>query len=488
MSFGQYTMNTYSYPQANPYFKGKTPPTPLAKPIDTVSRTIENTVDTFIPETSEETKKSNKKAIIAGSSALVITGLVALLNPKFSSKLINKLKNASNNAGNKLKDSKESYLKSKFHETTQKALNSGVKVLEFSNNVNSAKDVGFKWLCCTNKNFSKVKNETLRNILIKIDKGFVSVMSKFHNGVSKWFDKISKKTVISNYTKASKKMDNYESALKEYGEKLTGEDKKKFDELLTKIKEKREYFSNTQVSERISKQEKSMENLEKDIIEKIKDYKDGFSKDKSKNKDHIKNNMSFWAEEIMMPERNKLEKEGLDVIEELIGNGTDKKGLYDELYTLVSKNLDASEKSSLENLLKKTSKKLKKASHSENVDYFDKKRDLVLGSAPTDIVTAAGGLALSGVAIASADTKEERISRALTGGLPIIAGIGASMAFTAMLFSGIKGMLYGAATSVGLSKLGSIADKCINGKTTQKQDPAINNSTSTSQQKGAIYA
>ena len=88
----------------------------------------------------------------------------------------------------------------------------------------------------------------------------------------------------------------------------------------------------------------------------------------------------------------------------------------------------------------------------------------------------------------SADTKEERISRALTGGLPIIAGIGASMAFTAMLFSGIKGMLYGAATSVGLSKLGSIADKCINGKTTQKQDPAINNSTSTSQQKGAIYA
>ena len=57
---------------------------PLAKPIETVSKTIENSVDAFVPE-EEKKKKSYKKAITVGSSVLVISGLVALLNPKFSS-------------------------------------------------------------------------------------------------------------------------------------------------------------------------------------------------------------------------------------------------------------------------------------------------------------------------------------------------------------------------------------------------------------------
>ena len=122
--------------------------------------------------------------------------------------------------------------------------------------------------------------------------------------------------------------------------------------------------------------------------------------------------------------------------------------------------------------MNKAGKKLRKANHSECVEYFDKKRDLVLGGAPTDIVTAVAGLGISGTAIATADSKEERISRALTGGFPIIAGIGASMAFTAMLFSGVQGLLLGAATSVGLSKLGSIADNFVTGK---KNEPIKNN-------------
>ena len=46
------------------------------------------------------------------------------------------------------------------------------------------------------------------------------------------------------------------------------------------------------------------------------------------------------------------------------------------------------------------------------------------------------------------------------------------MAFTAMLFSGVQGLLLGAATSVGLSKLGSIADNLITGK---KDEPIKNN-------------
>ena len=38
------------------------------------------------------------------------------------------------------------------------------------------------------------------------------------------------------------------------------------------------------------------------------------------------------------------------------------------------------------------------------------------------------------------------------------------MAMTAMLFSGVQGMIYGSLASVGLSKLGSETDKLLNPK------------------------
>ena len=94
---------------------------------------------------------------------------------------------------------------------------------------------------------------------------------------------------------------------------------------------------------------------------------------------------------------------------------------------------------------------------------------MVLGGAPTDVLTALFGIGLSGIAIGTAHDKQDRISRALTVGFPAIAGIGASMAFTAMLFSGIQGMIYGSLASVGLSKIGSTADKLITPRITSKE-------------------
>ena len=87
--------NQYSFIN-NPYysqinFRENVTPTPiLAKPINTVETAINNTVDTFVKQPEdEEKKKSNKTAITVGSTVLVLTGLVALLNPKFSGKLVN---------------------------------------------------------------------------------------------------------------------------------------------------------------------------------------------------------------------------------------------------------------------------------------------------------------------------------------------------------------------------------------------------------------
>lgn len=466
MSFGYYyNLNSNPKQCRNINFRAQdvvAPSAPLAKPIETVSKTIETSVDMFVPE-GEKKKKSYKKAITVGSSVLVVGGLVALLNPKFSSKLISKLKNASNSAGNKLKSNKDNYLKSKFHSASKKTLDFGVRTLEFSNNINAAKDIGFKWLCCEKKAYHNIKNTSFRNFMKKIDEGFVKVMSKVHSAITRWFDKISQKTVLSKYNGASKKMDKMEALLKEYRSRLTATEQAQFDAKLAEITKTREFFSKNNTTQRLADQEKLMGNLERDFLKKYRAYKSGFSNKWVDRAGHIDKNMSFWAEDIMRPSRDKVEKQGLEVVEKLVGNGKEQKGLYDDIYSMLESKLSAAEKQSLDDVLKTTNKKLRKASHSETVEYFDKKRDLVLGGAPTDIVTALGGLGLSGVVIASADTKEDKLSKALTGAFPIIAGIGTSMAFTAMLFSGVQGLLLGFLTSIGLSKVGSMADHYILG-------------------------
>lgn len=466
MSFSYYNLNSNPHLSKAISFRGDEvvpASAPLAKPIETVQKTIEGTVDTFVGNTDEKKKKSNKKAIAVGSSVLVITGLVALLNPKYSSKFINKLKNLSESAGSRLEKSGNDYLKSKFHKSTKKTLDWGIRTLEFSNNINSAKDIGFKWLCCENKKFHNIKNKNTRKFLQKVDSGIVKIMTKVHNAITKWFDSISQATVFRKYKNASKSMDKIEEYANTYKTKLTETQKRELENKLEEIAKTREYFSKQNTSQRFVEQEKSMENLERDFMKKLRSYKNGFSNKWVSKTDHIDSNMTFWAEKIMQPTRDKMERQGLDVVEKLIGNGKDKNGLYGDVYSILKNNLSNEEIVAFEKTLKKADKKLRKASHSECVEYFDKKRDLVLGGAPTDIVTALGGLGLSGVAIAAADTKEDKISRALTGGFPIIAGIGASMAFTAMLFSGVQGMLYGFLTSIGLSKLGSMADHYILG-------------------------
>ena len=98
----------------------------------------------------------------------------------------------------------------------------------------------------------------------------------------------------------------------------------------------------------------------------------------------------------------------------------------------------------LDDGLKNISKKVKKANYSECFEYFDRKRDMMVGGAPTDIVTQLFGVGLCGWAVTRAD-KEKRLQKAFTTGLPIITGLGSSLIFSALLYSGGVGLLAGAA-------------------------------------------
>lgn len=430
----------------------------LTKPIEKVENIINNTVDTFVkqPTEDEEKKKSYKTAITAGSTALVLTGLVAILNPKFSGKLINKLKVQARAA--EIKAKKNKGLTGKAYRQLQKVYDGTASTLQFSNNFNPVKDEAFKWLCTRKKDVSGIKNETCRNIVSKIDSGFIKVMSKPYNACTKWFDSISKHTVQGKYKGARKNINSLDEVINLYKDKLSAGEKKKLETNLQEIAQTKGYFSEKEIAARLEHQEVLMSDLEKETIAKMKSYWQGL-KQKGGRKEHIKNNMTFWAEDILMPKRNAMEQDGKKVIDSLVGNGKTQKGKYNEILDILSPHLNEQEKITLEKQLDIVSKKLQKANKSECVEYFDKKRDLMLGSAPTDILTGIVGLGLSGVAIGTADNKDERISRAVTVAFPALAGLGTSLAMTAMLFSGIQGMLIGACTGFGLSKVANTIDK-----------------------------
>jgi len=469
MSFGVYT--NINNPVYYPKFRGNSPDMQqlINKPITKVENIVNNTVDTFVKEPEDEKKKkSHKTAVAAGSSVFVVTALIALLNPRFSGKLVNKLKTMSSKAGAKAQTNKNSFVRSKLYRTGEKILQKIVDVFQFTNTANALKDQLFKWLCTAEK-FKGVKNDTLRNVLQKCDSGFRKVASKGHNGITNAFDKISKSTVHKKYQSAQKQMDSFEALVSTYKDKLSMPEQKALEAKLAEIKQAREFFSQPQTAERLLMQEKAMTNLEADFNHRFfNDFCKGFKKgDLSQNAKHLRNNMSYWAEDMLMPAKHNFEEQGRRAVDTLIGNGKDR-GKYNEIIDIISPHISKEEKTVLENSLQKAGKKLTKANKSECVEYFDKKRDLVLGGAPTDILTGVGMIGLSGIAVGTADTKEDRISRALTLGFPAIAGVGTSLALTAMLFSGVQGMLLGSAAGYGFSKAGSIADNLMNHKKPQE--------------------
>lgn len=480
MSIGLYNNINGPYRYNNVNFTGASSNASeiINKPIQKVESAINTTVDSFVKEPKdEEKKKSHKTAITAGSTALVISAIIALLNPRFSGKFVNKLKVLSQKAGANVQKNKNDFLASKFFKVSEKILQKIADIFQFTNSINATKDIGFKWLCKEEK-FKNVKNQNTKHFLQNCDSGFRKIMGTIHDGITNWFDSISKSTVYKKYNSANKKLNDIDTIINTYKTKLTPAEQKKLEIKLDEITNTKKYFSETKIAERLSLQEKAMSNLEKDFKDKLfNGYLNKFKGPKSEgsfrqkldyNKKLIQDNMSFWAEDMLMPTRNTFEQEGKNAVNQLMGDSKKIQGKYNEIVDILSPHLSKEEKSLLDDSLRAAKKKLEKANHSECIEYFDKKRDLVLGGAPTDILTGIGAIGLSGIAIGTADTKEERLSRALTLGFPAIAGIGASMTLTAMLFSGVQSLIYGSLASIGLSQIGSVADRILLPKNTAK--------------------
>lgn len=438
--------------------------------------------DTFSKESKDSMKKSNKTALAVGAGVLFCSGIALLLNPRFSRKTMTNLKLMRRNLGLQIEKTKNNALKNKFFKSIDKGLGKLHDIAEFSNNANSMKDIWFKNLCTEKHQFNSVKNKTVRKVLQKLDSGFVNIMKKPHEAITRWFDKISIKTVKTNLKKANKEMNQFEAYILKKRELLSPADQIKLDELLAKLKAEREFFTEEALLKRLQRQEAGMKDLQVNVEGKFKRWWDGFSKfedikrngiknETKRNFDHLNDNFDFWAQDTLMAFRNKLTKESSNATEKLTKKYGSEKGVYQEIIDLFkkTKDINPSEKTALNQRLEHLKKTLLKTNDIETVQYFDKKRDLVLGGAPTDMLSNLGMLGISAALLAAADSKEERQTRTMTGVLPIIGGIGTNLLFTAMLYSGITGLLMGAGSSIVLSKLGSIGNKYLFGNDIDKE-------------------
>ena len=94
----------------------------------------------------------------------------------------------------------------------------------------------------------------------------------------------------------------------------------------------------------------------------------------------------------------------------------------------------------------------------ETVEFFNKVRDLRLGSAPTDVLSIVASGGMIGYGLAKAHNNDERWEVTLTSGIPIIGTIGTALYCTAQLVSGTKGLLVAGASGVALKYVGDFAN------------------------------
>lgn len=160
-------------------------------------------------------------------------------------------------------------------------------------------------------------------------------------------------------------------------------------------------------------------------------------------------------------------------IESILNNK--KQGKLQETLSLLKALLPKEDYQKIRHQVNSTSEKMTKITSAEGDLYFDKLRDITLGSAFSDIVFGMlSPLATMGVLLAMDDTKEERISTTLKLGIPLIGGIATSTAFLFLLASGGKALIMSSLIGVGLNRIGTYADSKIAANRDNNKNPKIN--------------
>ena len=108
--------------------------------------------------------------------------------------------------------------------------------------------------------------------------------------------------------------------------------------------------------------------------------------------------------------------------------------------------------------IKKAVQSFDKSVNYEIVEFFDKVRDIRLGSAPTDVLTLLFSCVALTTGLGYAKNKDKRTSIMLKSGIPIIGGVAATMFTATKMVSGGKSLAFGLLSGIVLNQIGNIAD------------------------------
>lgn len=235
-------------------------------------------------------------------------------------------------------------------------------------------------------------------------------------------------------------LDNYKASIKAFDniQKFVNPSDTSTNEILNSLR------NNLSKYKKLSGKDEVAQRLElnKEIIGNLKDLSSNFSKMSEKynySQDAVKSISSYVAE-----------------VEEIISKSS--KGELQEILTLYKSVLPRNEYLKLKSKVHSAIKALDKSIDIETVQYFDKARDLKLGSAPTDVLSILGTVGTVGYYLKKAETTDDKYSVSLKYGIPAVGAIATSLYCTARLVSGGKAMLFGLLSGWVMNKVGVVVD------------------------------
>ena len=444
----------------------------VEKPVSTSFADVSNRQDYFItPKAAKDIfddgekvreRKGKRLGWIVSIAALATAGVVFIVMrglPKSAYKWISELSKKFEKRSAKRKVSGHNKL-AKFYENLSKCFENFAAKSKSINNVTSFKDLAFKKLFFLLK-FAKKIYDSITSIFEKLAVGTVS---KKYRSSEKTFSKL-----FSTFTKTNKKLlaQNPNGVMSVDGAEVTIT--KAVEDIIkaqTKSMANLESgFSKSQRAKRLTQMHEYCKDLDKRVLEAgIGDISKakGFKSILEAVKDAPITN-KFVAADCLANDKAKL----LSEIKDLVSRQDASLSEVLELYKQV---LPQKEYAKLVSKVKNAMKKLDKAANMEGDRFFDKLRDLTLGSAPTDVLSILSSLVGVGVGLSVADNKDERVSATLKYGIPIVGSVATSVAMTVSLVSGIWSMLVGTTSGLVMNRVGKSIDKNYQLKQKQRVD------------------
>lgn len=442
------------------------------------------------PESEKQVKqeKNHKLGITIAASAVILgLGVLAMMRglPKGVTQKTIELAKILENKVTKLANESKTSKAAKFYKN---ALTKVQNLSQYFNSVNNAttlKDIWFGKIC-----------------------GKCGFLNKGAKKITALFEKFSRRTVQNGYNQAQYRFNRMSETFGTYDELIARNPNKQItingvtkaaQEWLKDISGKRTVmlnnfnlnFGKNALQHRYTSVKEAMTDLDEAVLYFI----NGGSKDAKVWKLNFKDvkNKEIWNRRIEYLKQKLSQKELYDTFipqtllehdkinlkntvngyKNIITGCPDKKGQLEEIMEIYKYLLEPKEFGKLKTCSDKAVKQLDKAVSLETDKFFDKLRDITLGSAPTDVLSMVTGLGAVGIGLTKTDNKQDRVSILLKYGIPALGTIATSLCLGAALVSGGSAFLLSLLSGLIINKIGTAADNYIAGHRSLKSDKNI---------------